>query len=155
MPPRAEHCSMSCDCCIMRVDHHCVWMGNCCIGFLNHKFYILYLTYFSLGCLLTTIPFSDQVLFQRLGFITLIFTSLARTVAFLVSAVMFFGFLCLLGLQLRFLFMNQTTYEAGIDFRLKPFKQRFWTKNVMAVFGRRKRDWLNPFKHPFSQDTAT
>jgi hypothetical protein len=63
--------------------------------------------------------------------------------------------MCLLVLQLRFLFMNQTTYEAGIDFRLKPFKQRFWTKNVMAVFGRRKRDWLNPFRHPFTQDTAT
>lgn len=25
----------------------------------------------------------------------------------------------------------------------------------MAVFGRRKRDWLNPFKHPFTEDKTT
>jgi hypothetical protein len=43
----------------MRVETHCRFMGNCCIGFLNHKFYILYLSYFSLGCLLTTLPFAD------------------------------------------------------------------------------------------------
>lgn len=57
MPPRTEHCTLGCDACIMRVDTHCRWVGNSCIGFLNHKFYVLYQIYFIVGCFLTTIPF--------------------------------------------------------------------------------------------------
>jgi len=78
-----------------------------------------------------------------------------RTLSFLAATILFIGLMCLLILQIRFLLMNQTTYEFGIDFRLKPFKHKIWTKNVMAVFGRRKRDWLNPFKHPFTEDKTT
>lgn len=48
-PPRCEHCVV-CDECVLRVDHHCFFVGNSCIGFNNQKFFILYCLYFSMGC---------------------------------------------------------------------------------------------------------
>eukprot|EP00826_Nyctotherus_ovalis_P057313 TRINITY_DN7830_c0_g1_i2.p4 TRINITY_DN7830_c0_g1~~TRINITY_DN7830_c0_g1_i2.p4 ORF type:complete len:103 (-),score=23.01 TRINITY_DN7830_c0_g1_i2:255-563(-) len=44
-PPRAQHCK-KCRRCILRCDHHCMWVGNC-IGFHNEKYYVLLLLYTS------------------------------------------------------------------------------------------------------------
>jgi hypothetical protein len=45
-PARAHHCSI-CKVCILRYDHHCPWIGNC-VGFHNHKYFILFLTYMAI-----------------------------------------------------------------------------------------------------------
>lgn len=42
-PPRAHHCSR-CNCCILKYDHHCPWLGQC-VGFYNYKNYLLVLLY--------------------------------------------------------------------------------------------------------------
>lgn len=49
-PPRAHHCAV-CNECIMKMDHHCPWVNNC-IGFMNQKYFFLFLTYMALSCLL-------------------------------------------------------------------------------------------------------
>lgn len=54
-PPRAHHCNR-CDKCIFRMDHHCSWIGNC-IGQANQKYFILFLAYTILGCLLNILFF--------------------------------------------------------------------------------------------------
>ena len=48
-PPRTHHCSC-CNRCIVKMDHHCPWVGGC-VAFRNHKLFVLFLIYTTVGCL--------------------------------------------------------------------------------------------------------
>ncbi|WFD29985.1 protein S-acyltransferase [Malassezia sp. CBS 17886] len=43
-PDRCHHCS-SCGTCVLRMDHHCPWIMDQCIGLRNYKFFVLLLWY--------------------------------------------------------------------------------------------------------------
>jgi len=45
-PPRAHHCSI-CKCCVLKFDHHCIWINNC-VGHRNLPFFLRFLFYISL-----------------------------------------------------------------------------------------------------------
>lgn len=56
-PERAHHC-LSCGICVLRMDHHCPWINNC-VGYKNHKFFLLLGSYACLACyafVATTLP---------------------------------------------------------------------------------------------------
>ena len=47
-PPRAHHCRI-CARCVMKMDHHCPWIGNC-VGQENQRSFIQFLLYLMLTC---------------------------------------------------------------------------------------------------------
>ncbi|KAH0623743.1 hypothetical protein JD844_006839 [Phrynosoma platyrhinos] len=47
--PRSHHCR-KCNRCVMKMDHHCPWINNCC-GFQNHASFTLFLLLAPLGCI--------------------------------------------------------------------------------------------------------
>ena len=48
-PPRTHHCSQ-CRRCVARMDHHCIWIGNC-VGLHNMKPFLLFLFYAIITCI--------------------------------------------------------------------------------------------------------
>ena len=40
-PPRSWHCP-TCNVCILKRDHHCIFTG-CCIGHYNHRYFVMFL----------------------------------------------------------------------------------------------------------------
>lgn len=48
-PPRAHHCRV-CKRCVLRMDHHCVWINNC-VGHENYKAFFLFVLYVVLACI--------------------------------------------------------------------------------------------------------
>lgn len=47
MPPRSWHCE-TCNCCILKLSHHCLFTGNC-IGHFNVRYFAMFVIYVSIG----------------------------------------------------------------------------------------------------------
>ncbi|KAK9103303.1 hypothetical protein Sjap_020557 [Stephania japonica] len=144
-PPRCHHCSV-CGRCILKMDHHCVWIVNC-VGALNYKYFLLFLLYTFLETALVTLSllshflafFSDEEIPGTPGVLATSFLAFVLNLAFALSVL---GFLIM---HISLVAGNTTTIEA-YEKKTTP-KWRYdlgRRRNFEQVFGTDKKYWFIP-----------
>ncbi|XP_062261766.1 palmitoyltransferase ZDHHC20-A [Platichthys flesus] len=146
-PDRCHHCS-TCEMCVLKMDHHCPWVNNC-VGFSNYKFFVLFLAFASLYCVVicaTVVKYFLKFWTNKLPDTGAKFHILFL---FVVAAVFFISISSLLSYHLWLVGKNRTTIEAfrAPFFANGPDKNGFslgHSRNVAEVFGDQAKYWICP-----------
>ena len=169
-PPRAHHCS-SCETCVLKMDHHCPWMGSC-VGLRNHGHFVRFLVFVTLTCLSTLAchvlwVYDEYVLFGTQD--PMVLSADWRLVTSIFTGVLLIGIIFLVGSLAGYhiynITLNKTTIEAMEEERLRkqlhnlPIRQSYrfpytldaWFENIKVTMGRRW--YLYPIPWPYDQSS--
>eukprot|EP00413_Alexandrium_margalefii_P007803 CAMPEP_0204542494 /NCGR_PEP_ID=MMETSP0661-20131031/19019_1 /ASSEMBLY_ACC=CAM_ASM_000606 /TAXON_ID=109239 /ORGANISM="Alexandrium margalefi, Strain AMGDE01CS-322" /LENGTH=310 /DNA_ID=CAMNT_0051549199 /DNA_START=1 /DNA_END=930 /DNA_ORIENTATION=+ len=159
-PERAHHCH-HCNVCVLRFDHHCLWINNC-VGFNNHKHFLLVGVYCCVGLLVALATSFPELVYCA---VTALRDGeedardapardesspvrLSEKCAFLVFGVLGFSISTLLAAML-FVHLpraaeNLTAPEANYTNMANPFDRGSAVANMEQIFGAFGLDWLLP-----------
>jgi len=153
-PERAHHCHI-CGICILRMDHHCPWIKNC-VGFKNHKFFLLLVVYCCLSAFVGLVMSMPELVYCTRVLLHLEDTMLGQPVIE-VSDMMVFMIFELLALFFIALLLpmvithvplaasNVTSIESHYDDIIaNPFDRGGTINNLAEVFGDFGLDWCFP-----------
>ncbi|XP_027158758.1 probable protein S-acyltransferase 15 [Coffea eugenioides] len=108
-PPRAHHCRV-CRRCVLRMDHHCVWINNC-VGHRNYKAFVVSVFYATIATTYSWILFLNCVLQKDQDFSG----RMPLKIFYIACGVMFLGLTSTLGTLLAWhiylISHNKTTIE--------------------------------------------
>uniref|UniRef100_A0A1A8DJ71 Palmitoyltransferase n=1 Tax=Nothobranchius kadleci TaxID=1051664 RepID=A0A1A8DJ71_NOTKA len=146
-PARTHHCGI-CNRCILKMDHHCPWVNNC-VGFSNYKFFVLFLAYATLYCVVicaTVVQYFIKFWTKELPDTHAKFHILFL---FFVAALFFISIVSLFSYHLWLVGKNRTTIEAfrAPVFANGPDKNGFslgFKRNLVEVFGDQAKNWIFP-----------
>lgn len=152
-PPRTHHCR-SCRRCILRMDHHCMWINNC-VGLRNYKAFIVLVLYATMASIYSSVVLVSCTVQKDWNF-----TGMASLkIFYIISGVTIVGLSLtlgtLLGWHIYLIIHNMTTieyYEAiralwlarksGQSYR-HPYNVGVY-KNITLVLGPNMLNWLCP-----------
>ncbi|XP_072997151.1 probable protein S-acyltransferase 16 [Typha latifolia] len=110
-PPRAHHCRV-CKRCVLRMDHHCVWINNC-VGHENYKVFLVFLLYAVIACIHAMVLFMGSAAENALKDQQPSGDS-SRTSVIICGVLLFplmLALIILLGWHIYLIFQNKTTIE--------------------------------------------
>lgn len=143
-----------------KMDHHCPWVGSC-VGFANHKCFVLFLGYAIFSIFLTCVIHVFGIVYavSDAEHSSLQIVMIIVALAFLVPFGL--GLLPLLISQLFGVFRNETTVEELINMRIRNKNRGFsspydigFIGNWMQFFGTVPLLWFWPDVPDQSQNTA-
>eukprot|EP00929_Paragymnodinium_shiwhaense_P063749 TRINITY_DN31882_c0_g1_i1.p1 TRINITY_DN31882_c0_g1~~TRINITY_DN31882_c0_g1_i1.p1 ORF type:complete len:376 (-),score=63.22 TRINITY_DN31882_c0_g1_i1:99-1226(-) len=149
-PDRCHHCR-PCGQCILKMDHHCPWVYNC-VGFRNHKYFVLLVFYSTLDCwfivytMLPTIEKAVQAETPTASMFAVLFgETLASVLGLLVTGFLLFHIWLTLKAMTTIEFCEKQAKRAGYDG--SPY-DRGALGNICAVLGDNALLWLLPVSPP-------
>jgi len=150
-PDRCHHCRV-CRQCILRMDHHCPWIYNC-VGFKNHKYFILLIFYSTIDCHI--IGWSmGSTLGAAIGepttefldlFLLLFGQSLTCVMGFLVTVFLGFHIWLMLKAMTTIEFCEKSMKKGGYDTSVYDCG---YLQNIKLVLGDNPILWLLPCSPP-------
>ncbi|KAB5538970.1 hypothetical protein DKX38_016503 [Salix brachista] len=152
-PPRAHHCRI-CRRCVLRMDHHCLWINNC-VGYWNYKAFVILVLYATIASIYSSVMIISCAFQKNWNFSGRV----PMKIFFVVSGAMMLGlsitFGTLLGFHIYLISCNMTTIEnyegiraawlarkSGHSYR-HPFNLSVY-KNITSVLGPNILKWLCP-----------